>query len=144
MNPLVQILLIVPLIILVGVVYLLRIKNRLENHIYRYRSEGIILQTSLTIFHVNKSSGKKRASLGIVLLTNQRIIILDWHEKTAFDCLFVSPAGVVRSASIGRDKKSITILRREGNDEEAAEINVRNPEAWMSELNRLLRQSISE
>jgi hypothetical protein len=144
MNPIIQVLLIIPLVVLACAIYLLRVKNRLENHTYKYRPEGIILQTSLTIFRINRSSGKNRLSLGMVLLTHERIVILNWREKVVFNCDFGLRAGEVCSASVHRDGKSITIVKESGNDNISIEVNVRNPEAWSTELNRLLSHSLSE
>jgi hypothetical protein len=144
MNPIIQLLLIFPLIVLGCAIYLLRVKNRLENHTYKYRPEGIILQTSLTIFRINRGSGKNRLSLGLVVLTHGRIVILNWREKVVFNCDFASRTKEGCSASVHREGKSIAIVKKSGDGNISIEVNVRNPEAWITELKRLLSHSLSE
>jgi len=140
MNPWINIVLLIPAIIIVGIIFLIRIKGKLENKIFLYRHEGIVLQTSLALFKLRSGGGRRLPMLGLALLTGERLVVLNRNQKPVFECKFDPAArttGEKCTLQTSPDKKSIIIRCRCESEEREVMLNVRNADAWQLEYGRL-------
>ncbi len=137
MNPWINVILLVPAFLIAGIIILIRIKGKLENNIYRYRHEGIVLHTSLTIFRIRSEDERWHVTFGLVMLTGERLIVFNWKQRTVFECEFQSSGNRTCDLRLSPDKKNVIVrclcnlLPRE------LALAVRNPDAWKLEFSRL-------
>jgi hypothetical protein len=144
MNPWLNIIFLIPAIIIAGSIILIRIKGRLENQIFRYRQEGIILQTSLAFFKLRESDDRWRLSIGLVLLTGKRLIVLDWRRETVFECVFHVCEEHRCHLRPTDDRGKVTVTCNCKARKRELMLNVRNPDAWALEFSRLRSYSSFE
>ncbi len=147
MSPWINIVLIVPALIITGTILLIRVKGKLENKVFLYRHEGIILQTSLTLFRIRNHSGVRRMSLGLALLTAERLIVFDWKQKAVFECEFQSSThGEEKNCKLHPNPKKnhIAVHCTCGNLDREITMSVRNADAWRLEFSRLCSYESSE
>lgn len=144
MNPWINVILLIPAIIILGIILLIRVKGKLENKIFRYRQEGIILQTSLAIFKSHIENERWHTSFGLALLTGERLIVFDWKEKITFECWFHSSEHTICQLELIENKKSVRVKCYCKPEVREMILNVRNPDAWKLEFSRLRYQSSSE
>ncbi|GEM_PF-1396330 len=147
MSPWVNIALIVPAIIIIGSIVLIRIKSKLENKIFHYRHEGIILQTSLAFFLMRNPDDLRRRFMGMAILTGERLVVFNWKQIPVFECEFHG-AGTDEPERCelrpGTDKKNITVYCRCEKTERQITMGVRNADAWQLEFSRLRSYESSE
>lgn len=144
MNPWINIILLFPALLIAGTIILIRIKGKLENNIFRYRHEGIVLQTSLTNFKIRNENDRWRVSLGLVLLTGERLIVFNWRQKPVFECESQSPNAGACDLRIAGKKNKVTVHCQCGSQPRELALNVRNPDAWRLEFLRLRSHISSE
>ncbi len=144
MNPWINVILLIPALLIVGIIVLVRIKGKLENKIFPYRQEGIVLHTSLTIFKIRDENERWRISFGLVLLTGHRLIVFDWRRKNVFECKFRSLEKKYCELDSNPDGKNIIIHCRCGRGQRDLTLKVRNPDAWKLEFSRLCSRESQE
>jgi hypothetical protein len=137
MNPFINILLIVPAILIIGTIFLIRIKGRLENNVYRYRHEGLVLQTSLVLLRIRREGRPWRLSLGLAILTNERLIIFNWRNAIIFDCSFLPETQQTCSLKSTENTKGILVGCDCDSGLQEISLRVRNVDAWVLEFSRL-------
>jgi hypothetical protein len=137
MNPWVNIILLIPALLIVSTIILIRIKGRLENKLFLYRHEGIVLQTSLVFFKMRMQHSRWERSLGLALLTGERLIVFNWNQKPVFECEFQSADERMCDLEITKDKKNVIVCCECGTYPKEIALTVRNPDAWKLEFSRL-------
>lgn len=144
MNPWVNVILLIPALLILGIIVLVRIKGKLENKVFLYRHEGIVLQTSLTIFKLRNEHEPWHISFGLVLLTGRRLIVFDWKQKTVFECAFHSREN--NHCDLRPTLKNKTVIVRCQCEPVPRELTlrVRNPDAWGLEYSRLRAHASTE
>lgn len=141
MSPWVNIVLLIPAGIIVGIIILIRIKGKLENKIFHYRHEGLILHTSLVLYRYREGKEGWRRSLGLALLTNERLILFNWNQEVTFNCTFTaSPVERCNIKPIGHAKQILIECHCTDAPRELY-LNVRNADAWRIEFLRLTHAS---
>jgi hypothetical protein len=144
MNPWVNVFLLIPAFFIIAIILLIRIKGKLENRIYHFRHEGIILQTSLAIYRLREAEGRWTASLGLALLTGKRLVVLDRTQTKAFECTFAAADGkTCELAAIENSRRMLVRCFCRGSGRELL-IKVRNPDAWKLEFSRLQSDPASD
>jgi len=137
MSPWINVILLIPAVFIVLIIVLVRIKGKLENNIYRYRHEGVVLQTSLTRFRLGEKNERLSISVGLALLTGERLIVFDWKQRIVFECEFESEKNRLCNLRPLKNKKNVVVHCRCQPMERELILNVRNPDAWELEFSRL-------
>ncbi len=144
MNPWINVILLIPALLILGVIVLVRIKGKLENRVFLYRHEGIVLQTSLTLFKIRNENERWHISFGLVLLTGERLIVLDWKQNTVFECEFQSVNNKYCELSPMPDDRNIFVRCQCARMQRELTLKVRNPDAWNLEFSRLRSHESAE
>jgi hypothetical protein len=144
MNPWINIILLIPAVFIVLIIVLVRIKGKLENNIYRYRHEGVVLQTSLALFRLGEKNGRLTVSVGLALLTGERLIVFDWKQRIVFDCEFQSEKNKLCNLQPLKNNKSVIVHCHCQTPLRVLILTVRNPDAWDLEFSRLRSYKESE
>lgn len=143
MNPWINIILLVPAFLIAATIVLIRIKGKLENNIYRYRHEGIVLHTSLALFRLRNEGERRSVSLGLVLLTGERLIVFNWKQRVVYECEFKSCGNRACDLRVSANKKNVVVRCECSEKHRELVVNVRNPDAWKLEFSRLQSYSSS-
>lgn len=137
MSPWINVILLIPAFFIIFIVVLIRIKGKLENNIYRYRHEGVVLQTSLALFRLGEKNERLSISVGLVLLTGERLIVFDWKQRIVFECEFQSEKNRLCNLRPLKNKKNVIVHCYCQSTQRELILNVRNPDAWDLEFSRL-------
>lgn len=137
MNPWINVILLIPAVFIVFIIVLIRIKGKLENNIYRYRHEGVVLQTSLALFRLSEKNKRFSISVGLALLTGERLIVFDWKQMIVFECEFQSETNRLCNLRSLKNKKNVAVQCHCQPTQRELILNVRNPDAWELEFSRL-------
>lgn len=143
MNPWINIILLIPAFLIAGIIVLIRIKGKLENNIYRYRHEGIVLHTSLTLFRLRNEGERRIVTLGLVMLTGERLIVFNWKQRIVYECEFRSSGNRACNLRISANKKNVIVRCECSERPRELAVTVRNPDAWELEFSRLRSYSSS-
>ncbi len=137
MSPWINVILLIPAVFIVLIIVLVRIKGKLENNIYRYRHEGVVLQTSLVLFRLGEKNKQMSKSIGLALLTGERLVVFDWKQRIVFECEFQSEKNRLCNLKPLKNKKNVFVHCYCQATQRELILNVRNPDAWDLEFSRL-------